>query len=496
MRKTQRKRGSIMLLSTLLLLNSIQDAIGIETRIRGGGGRAEGLHVMDTNMNQKNKSNHVGGKTTTNTNKKNGLHGHRPHQRKYQRQHPIKRIFGEDNAAVRAEVHKLETESNQYWRTGIRADPTFEINYGDYHPLDSKRRRLAEGETKENFMKPMRIHWDASALELQRTSSNGDKIDFIKREILPQMSRFWSEALSVVPVDGNLKIQSNELISGFCGDSEFSEVPEEHFFQGVPDADLVLYISGTPSTRFCGPSTLAVAVACNWDQFDRPVAGAINFCVDQIELDKDGTAHPAVIEDNVDVALHEAGHVLGMSSNSYRYFWNPETAQPRTPRPIRASTVTCVDGSTKMTYIPAENTLQFLTGENGVRAATIVTEKVRAIARNQFDCQDLEGAQLEVCLLLFLSFDVWEFYMKSFHQLSLFFRFLTFICFVFALFFVLTLIIILKESTYWNVMYWRSLGRTTFLPREYVWCHLTKHKRAKSINSCTHGGFRMVCRKL
>ena len=43
-------------------------------------------------------------------------------------------------------------------------------------------------------------------------------------------------------------------------------------------------MSARPSTRFCGPSTLAVAVACNFDQFDRPIAGAINFCLDQITL--------------------------------------------------------------------------------------------------------------------------------------------------------------------------------------------------------------------
>jgi hypothetical protein len=313
------------------------------------------------------------------------------------RTHPIRRIYGADNAAVRDEVHKIETESSHYWRTGMRADPTFEVDYID-HPYDPKRRRL-QNENNQNRMKPMRVKTVTTALQEQENISNKAKIAFIIDEILPRMTKFWSEALSVVPVNGNLRMQGNDLISGYCGDSEFSEVPDEHLYQGVPDTDIILYISGTPSTRFCGPTTLAVAVACNWDQYDRPTAGAINFCVEQVKLDSSGSAQPAVIEDNVDVAIHEAGHVLGMSSNSYRYFWNPSTGKPRTARPIKARSVTCVDGSTKTTYVPDENTLQFLTNSKGVRAATIVTEKVKAVAQNHFNCTNLEGGQLEVSFL-------------------------------------------------------------------------------------------------
>jgi len=84
-----------------------------------------------------------------------------------------------------------------------------------------------------------------------------------------------------------------------------------------------------------------------------------------------------------------------MSSNSYRYFWDPETGNTRTSRPFRQTTVECVGGATQTVTLPGEDTLQFLTAENGQRFATIVTPKVRAVARNQFDCQDLEGGQLE-----------------------------------------------------------------------------------------------------
>ena len=109
-------------------------------------------------------------------------------------------------------------------------------------------------------------------------------------------------------------------------------MPDNHLLEGVRDTDLILYVNGRLSPRFCGPSTLAVAVACNFDQHDCPIAGAIKFCLDQVQLDDNREAKHSTIDDNVDAVIHEAVHVLGMSSNSYRYFWDLETGKPRTKR--------------------------------------------------------------------------------------------------------------------------------------------------------------------
>ena len=84
-----------------------------------------------------------------------------------------------------------------------------------------------------------------------------------------------------------------------------------------------------------------------------------------------------------------------MSSNSYRFFWDSETGSPRTPRPFETSTVTCVDGVNRSLIIPSEDTMQFFVTDDGDRYASIVTPKVRTVARNQFNCQSLAGAQLE-----------------------------------------------------------------------------------------------------
>ena len=135
-----------------------------------------------------------------------------------------------------------------------------------------------EGGEGTNPFKPIRIHFDTSALDSQLSESNSNQINFVKNTILPRMANYWTEALSVVPVQGNLLVSTAELQGRlYCGDTEFSKVPAEDIANGVPNSDLVLYVSGAPSARFCGPSTLAVAVACNFDQFDRPTAGKFLF---------------------------------------------------------------------------------------------------------------------------------------------------------------------------------------------------------------------------
>ena len=316
-----------------------------------------------------------------------------------ERVHFIKRIYGPDNADVRREISRLEERMERY-QTGFNGDSNHQVPY-ESHPYDAEtKRRLQEDdntttvEAVSNF-RPIRIVFQTQALDLIRDSSNSAKIDWYVNEILPATADFWSRALSVIPVSGKLRISSSEL-DGFshCGDSEFTQIPNEHKSSGVSNADLILYVSASGSSRFCPARTLAVAVPCNFDQFDRPTAGAINVCLDNIDLKDDGTATPDVIQDYMDVTIHEVGHVLGHSSNSYRFFWDPDTGEPRTSRPFQARTVTCVDGNSRSLILPADNTMQFGQNNNG-RFATIVTPKVQTIARNQFDCQSLEGAQLE-----------------------------------------------------------------------------------------------------
>ena len=321
----------------------------------------------------------------------------------------LRRVYGEENAHVRRAIEEIETSTYRS-QTGLRADPTFIVPY-ENHPYDhsddfdnennaelksSKRTQSRNLQENASSLQPIRITAITTAMDARLNDFNEKQINFLKKKVIPQTLEFWSSALHVVPVSGPLVINKAELSNRlYCGDSEFTEVPQSHLTEGIPDTDLVLYISAQPSTRFCGPSTLAVAVACNFDQYDRPIAGAVNFCLDQLDLDEEGNASESITQDNVDVAIHEAAHVLAMSSNSYRFFYDSEIGRPRTRRPFSSMTVTCVDGQQKSLVVPAENTLKFFIGSNSQRYASIVTPKVLAVIRNQFDCQEMEGAPLE-----------------------------------------------------------------------------------------------------
>lgn len=221
----------------------------------------------------------------------------------FRRQSVVRRLYGPENAHVRRNVREVE-ERPQRSKTGLLGDPTHRVPY-ENHPYDKSnhQRNLQEA---EDIFRPMRIKFFTEELDSLRTAENAAKIDFIESEILPRTAEFWSQAISVVPVSGNLKIATSELDGReFCGDSEFTRVPDDHISTGLSNTDLVLYVSGAPSTRFCSGTTLAVAVSCNFDQYDRPTAGAINICLDQIELDSDGTASAAIIDDNVDVLVSQ-----------------------------------------------------------------------------------------------------------------------------------------------------------------------------------------------
>lgn len=221
------------------------------------------------------------------------------------RQSVIRRLYGPENAHVRRSVRELE-ERSQRSKTGLLGDPYHKVPYHN-HPYDKSKHNRNLQEDADLFQ-PMRIVFHTEALESLRTAENAAKIDFLTSEILPRTAQFWSQALSVVPVSGNLQISANELDQReYCGDSEFTQVPSDHIATGVSGADLILYVSGSSSSRFCSGTTLAVAVSCNFDQFDRPTAGAVNVCLDQIELGSDGTASEAVIQDNVDVLVRING---------------------------------------------------------------------------------------------------------------------------------------------------------------------------------------------
>eukprot|EP00986_Skeletonema_menzelii_P010780 scaffold5381_cov150-Skeletonema_menzelii.AAC.10 len=175
--------------------------------------------------------------------------------------------------------------------------------------------------------------------------------------------------------------------------------------------------SGTHPQQAGGAgSTLASALSCQRDQYDRPITGSIDFClsgmdgttrvdVDEAIAQKEAKGFgpspndngenvivgstgasmkwngwfgksmdlESPLESNVDVvqysagvAIHEIGHVLGVSSDSLSYFRHPFTGYPLTPRPFTLSSATCVSGEEKNIVGIPSNTVM----KGGINKAT------------------------------------------------------------------------------------------------------------------------------
>jgi len=314
----------------------------------------------------------------------------------FEHMHVIRRVYGKQNARVRETASNLMNRIERF-QTGLPGDPNHIVPY-ENHPYDhTALRQLKSNGTNINILyQPIRIKFFTFALDSIRNSTNSAGIDWFISTILPLAGNFWSQALSVVPVSGNLVISPAELDQRmYCGDPSLSKVPAEHMSTGVPDVDLIIYVSGSDNPMFCAPDTLAVAVPCNFDQFDRPTAGAVNVCLGNINLQSDGTASSALVTSYKEVTMHEIAHVLGLTSDTFRFYWDPNTGKPRTPRPFAITDVTCVTGQNQTIALPANNTVVLTNDDVGRRYAIIVTERVRTIARNQFNCQSLLGGNLE-----------------------------------------------------------------------------------------------------
>ena len=253
--------------------------------------------------------------------------------------------------------HHWIDPSSYRGRTGYPPNPNHRIPYRN-HPYETFGRVLSDKEDIKHLYKPIRIRYFTETLSLYRTKENKNAIDFVKNAILPRVAKFWSNTLSVIPVDGPLKINKYDLHDKkYCGFPELNVfVNAHHIHHGIDGADMVWYISASHDPGFCSESTLALAMPCNFDQYDRPTAGVMNFCLDSIS---DSYISESYVENSFYIAAHEAGHILGLVATALPYFYDSSTGKPRTERPFKYSSVTCVTGNKKDVILPNENTVSF-----------------------------------------------------------------------------------------------------------------------------------------
>lgn len=321
-----------------------------------------------------------------------------------------------------------------------------EVDYGPNHPFDRHLQQQQQQKYTEtldygaddgsstpdyDILRMRFLTEPLNSLRGQRSASTDAQIDSILNEVLPTVMRTWMTHLSVIPVQGAIPIQRNDCFGIYDG-----LIPNDVLVNGVEDADLVIFVSGknvmTTSdgqrVGVCGPGTLAAATSCVLDQFDRPIVGFINFCLDEVtrrleeaeettltnndkiflpkvnlvdhvtvESTQDSKIllEDAIVTDRKLVATHEVGHVLGMDSELFLFFRDAETGEPLTPRPFKEELVVCVDLSEQLRVFPSEATLQSAISSQGRLYYDLVTPRTQTVVRNHFNCQSLAGARLE-----------------------------------------------------------------------------------------------------
>ena len=146
----------------------------------------------------------------------------------------------------------------------------------------------------------------------------------------------------------------------------------------------------------CTGEFLAASTYCSTDQHDRPTAALLHICIG-----KDFFRFQS-LDENIVTVMHELGHSLGFNLQSMAHF-RDEEGRPLTPRGpdgnIIEQQVECTGpaeqrGSATIP-LPSEDVIRFRTVRGGVRVAQVVTPSVRQVVRNHFDCQELDGAELE-----------------------------------------------------------------------------------------------------
>ena len=174
---------------------------------------------------------------------------------------------------------------------------------------------------------------------------------------------------------------------------------------GVPETDLVILVT-TKNTDICKGTHKefenkegygAHASVIKRDQYDRPILGYINFCVDIIAKVKKEYLTDYILS----VAKHELGHALGFTASSIPLMYDGSTGLPRTERdptthlPQKGNLV-CSDGETRSVFLAnTTTTLQGpITVRNIVNTFRLITPAVQRVARKYFGCDTMLGLEL------------------------------------------------------------------------------------------------------
>ena len=242
------------------------------------------------------------------------------------------------------------------------------------------------------------IYISVSFLDPSTGGGGEDETDplFTTSATLPSLNHLHRSA-SIIHQDDNNKKYSNDT-EELLDDVDSTDAPSS----SAPSTSPSFPPSETEpnvDTRPLCSGYVSEATHCSTDQYDRPVAGILSLCIDDVHK---FFYNNEAIQRNSMAVMHEIAHILGFNALSLAHFRDKDTGEPLTPRDEKGSVidveVECTGiapTTTSMVPLPSEDIVQFENVRGGVRVATIVTPTVRRVTRNMFGCQSLLGAELQ-----------------------------------------------------------------------------------------------------
>ena len=186
------------------------------------------------------------------------------------------------------------------------------------------------------------------------------KRELLEGRLLPEAAARFASLLRVQPVVRNLHVTTR-----YCGFDGGVNIPEKYRTEGVPDADIVLFVTMRPiGSATKGSDTIAYAGHCETDQHGRPTVAHFNWA--PMHLPNYGADAKFEFEYLLSIAMHEITHALVFSPTLIDYFVG-------SPGP----------------------TTSFVNTPHGGYARAVVTPAVVRSVRHHFNCDTLVGAPLE-----------------------------------------------------------------------------------------------------
>ena len=158
--------------------------------------------------------------------------------------------------------------------------------------------------------------------------------------------------------------------------------------------DFILFVSSLRTTHCAESNIVAYASYCQQEHgLNRPVAGFANLCPDKLETD------PQSFESLLSTVKHEIYHALGFSVGLFAFF-RDSNGEPLTKRlkhglPEYNTFNNVYQWSEKIIKPIVRKEWSVSGGYIPHEVQMIITPKVKREVRRHFNCEDLEGAEIE-----------------------------------------------------------------------------------------------------